>query len=176
VQRYPNLQQCYCTIQSIRQSGPAGNGIIVKWGHYNISIINNTIDYRSIINKGSWGIMYYTYIANVTIKNNIIAGFDNAIGFNNVSGTNTIDNNIFHSNNYLLWDQTTSKRYDTCAKAQDAGWCAMYCSTSEPKYKTNIIPADHDDKIYSINNGNLTLQSDSPVQDKGADLSKISSY
>lgn len=155
------------------KGGPTGNGIIVKWGHYNVSIYNNTIDYRSIINKGSYGILYYAYVTNVTIRNNIIAGFTNGIGFNNIRGTNVIDNNVFYGNNHLLWDQTTSNRYDTCVKAQVAGWMTSYCLNSDPKFITNITPADHDNSGYGIINGNLILQSNSPAINHGADLSII---
>ena len=155
--------------------GSAASGIIVKWGHENVSIYNNTIDYRSISVKGSYGIMYYTYVTNVTVKNNIIAGFDNAIGFRNISGTNVIDNNVFYGNNHLLWDQAVN-RYDTCATMQAAGWMTSYCLNSDPKFETPVTPADHGSAEYGLSNGSLKLQAISPAIGYGADLLKILYY
>jgi hypothetical protein len=160
---------------SLGSGGSAANCILIKYGHDDVQIYNNTIDSRTVINLPSFGIIAYsssgmTNTSNITIKNNIILGFFRAITFGNLGGTNVIDNNSFYDNSRIYLHDPTGTAYTTCAQAI-AGGVMTVCTDTDPLFTTNITAAGHGDVGYGLSNGDLSLQSGSPARDIGADLS-----
>jgi hypothetical protein len=159
--------------------GAADKGIVAAAGHDGLGIYNNTIDHTSLSILGSMCMQYYYGMSNVTIKNNICRGFaDASINFQGtISGTHVIDNNIYVTdNNRLIWDN--SDAYTTCSAASTGLGSVFpntYCSIldSDIKFTTDITPADNDSGSYSINNGNLMIQSSSYAVGHGANLNTI---
>jgi hypothetical protein len=137
---------------------------ILNGTHQNVKIYNNTLAAEAITSPLiPFGIAISSIVNNVDIRNNILSGgIDNGILINsNVSGTVTVDYNIFHNtaNNHLLWDtRAGGNRYNDCTTLQAAGFGTGYCNTGDPKYTSS---------------SDWSLQSSSPAIDKGVSLSAI---
>jgi hypothetical protein len=162
------------TTSNAAGAGESGDkGIKVVAGHDTVGIYNNTIDHSSQTHGGSVCIEYYSFVSNMTVKNNICNGFLNMSLAPNATGTHVIDYNIYktRNNRILIYSSNTATSCAAAATTFSAFFPNTKCSIADPDFATDITPADAGGAGYSVSNGDLTPSAASYAVGNGADLS-----
>lgn len=174
---YNNLLTCSNTAGS---GGGALCGIRANFGHDNLQMVNNVIDFRTIAVPPSFGIVYYGTISNVENRNNIILGADNAIGYGTVGGNHVIDHCILvtPTGKKLIYATSAGQRWDTVASSQTGGgWLTGFGSTENPRFVQDVVGANHDSPAYGPLNGDWRIRDEeSPAVGNGAALSSLFTF